>query len=812
MPYLVHKNYYIPHSTFFPYLPYIYSRKPIPISLNAFRRFIGSIPAWAFVLVLLAITVNTLYFIYKHQTGVDGQSNQRVNGKCLITYITPGGASEKAGMLPGDTLLTVDGIEVREWSNLYRGDKAGDTAIYGVIRNGQELGLPVVFTSPYLFFYGFTITMFVILILLSITSLYLVYKKPDDTAVKLFFIYLQAFAICQNATYLSFSDPLAIAASSIFWLCTCLIGPLLIHFHLLFPRTAKIYNRFKKLPLLFYLIGLIFFIVCLITYIPLVHGRYYLSDFGLIKRIALSWLTFTYLVAVAIVIYQFVTIKDTLSRNQLRLVIIGSFFGIYTGVFLVITPGLVYHISAGHPYFIPVVQGIGGLIMISLILVAIFRYRIWDIGVIFRKALLYLGATMIITLSYFLLILMVNNLTEGESDLTQFLALALSIILFLVLRDRLQSMIDRLFHRETYDTATVVASFEEKLAGIYRSDELKAKIVQNLDEIFHFKSLVFILKKNELIYEPAFVLGIDNQKIDNDFEVTREFEKMLRKSKVFSPGELDQKHAVLEVEGAELVVPLLKEDQPYGFFLCGPKKSEKNYSIQDIRVLSLIAKRVIALFHTANLYQKDLDRQLMLERERARISQDMHDDVGASLTRISILSDLAKNKDDITGETRQWLGQISDTSRGVMEEMSQIIWALNPKNDTLDGLVAYIRRFANEYLEPTTVNCAFDLPEELPEKALGVEVRRNIYLVVREVLHNVVKHAGATSVVLRFKIEDYRFKIEIKDNGKGFDPGNLEFPGNGMVNMKKRMNDIGGEFLIRSEFGVGTAIELVILM
>jgi signal transduction histidine kinase len=232
--------------------------------------------------------------------------------------------------------------------------------------------------------------------------------------------------------------------------------------------------------------------------------------------------------------------------------------------------------------------------------------------------------------------------------------------------------------------------------------------------------------------------------------------------------------------------------------------------MQDIRVLSLIAKRVIALFQTANLYQKDLDRQLMLERERARISQDMHDDVGASLTRISILSDLAKNKPDITGETRQWLGQISDTSRSVMEEMSQIVWALNPKNDTLEGLVAYLRRFANEFLEPTTVNCTFDLPEELPKKALSVEIRRNIYLVVREALHNVVKHSGAARVDIRLSIVDGRFSISIRDDGKGFDPEKLELPGNGLVNMKKRMNDIGGEVVIKSEPGFGTGIELIV--
>jgi signal transduction histidine kinase len=774
--------------------------------LKSLKRIISIVPVWAFLLVLLAITVNTLYFIYKHQIPVDGQSNQRVNGKCLITYVTPGGAADNAGMLPGDTLLTVDSFDVHEWSDIYHGEKVGDTCIYGVVRNGQPLGLPVVFTSPYLFFYGFTITTFIILILLSITSLYLIYKKPDDPAVKLFFIYLQAFAICQNATYLSFSDSLAMAASFIFWLCTCLMGPLLIHFHLLFPRKAKIYNRFKKLPVLFYLIGVIFFIVCLITYMPLVHGRYYLSDFNLIKRIVLSWLTFTYFLAVITVMYQFITIKDTLSRNQLRLVIIGSFFGIYTAVFLVITPGLVYHISAGHPYFIPVVQGIGGLIMISFILIAIFRYRIWDIGIIIRKALLYLGATMIITLSYFLLIFLVNLMTAGESNLTRFSALAISILVFLVLRDRLQHLIDRLFQRETYDSATVVSDFEEKLAGIYRADELKAKIVQSLDEIFHFKTFVLSLKKNELVYEPAFALGMIHEKIKEEIEVTTELEKKLLKQKVFSPAELDQKLSFLEDAFGELVVPLLKEDEPYGFFVCGQKKSEKTYSMQDIRVLALIAKRIIALFNTAHLYQKDLDRQLMLERERARISQDMHDDVGASLTRISILSDLAKNKDDISGETRQWLGQISDTSRGVMEEMSQIIWALNPVNDTLGGLIAYLRRFVNEYLDPTSIDFTFDLPETLPDRALSVEVRRNVYLVVREALHNVVKHSGAKKVWISTNLNEHGFRIMIRDNGNGFDPEKLEFPGNGLINMKKRMNDIGGEFLIKSLIGEGTEI------
>jgi len=98
----------------------------------------------------------------------------------------------------------------------------------------------------------------------------------------------------------------------------------------------------------------------------------------------------------------------------------------------------------------------------------------------------------------------------------------------------------------------------------------------------------------------------------------------------------------------------------------------------------------------------------------------------------------------------------------------------------------------------------------LPEKALTVETRRNIYLVAREALHNVVKHSAATKVDIKLSILDSRFSISIKDDGKGFDPGKLEFPGNGLVNMKKRMNDIGGEIMMKSEAGLGTLIELIV--
>jgi signal transduction histidine kinase len=530
-----------------------------------------------------------------------------------------------------------------------------------------------------------------------------------------------------------------------------------------------------------------------------------------VNRIVVSWVLLSFCIAMVLTIYQFRTIKTTMARNQLRMVFIGSFFGYSIPMAYAFFYHFLLSLDSKYPFiFYEFAQGITHIILIICFLIALFRYRIWDIELYIKKVLLYMGATLVITLTYLVLVFFVNRLTEGESDVIRFLALVVSVISFLVLRDRIQQLIDRLFQRETYDTATVVSDFEAKLTGIYRFDELKQKIGQRIDEIFHLNSFVFSLKTADLVYGPAFAFGRNDLLTGSEFKINQEFEEKLLKSKVFSPEELNQKPLILRETNEELVVPLVADGQPAGFFICGRKKSERIYSRQDIQLLSLLARRVVALLHTASLYQKDLDRQFMLERERARISQDMHDDVGASLTRISILSELAKSRSDLPAETSQWLGQISDTSRGVMEEMSQIIWALNPKNDTLEGLVSYLRRFTFEYLEPSPVTCIFELPEAIPDTALSVEVRRNVYLVVREALHNMVKHSGAMNVWISMNPDGNRFIIRVKDDGQGFDPVNLQFPGNGLNNMKKRMSDISGEFQLTSQVGEGTEIRLVV--
>ncbi len=781
------------------------------------RHSLRRIPYWAYLLVLAVIGINTAWLIYRGRIPLGGATLKMEQGYYIHDFVNPRGSVYEAGIRPGDTLVSMDAVAIEKWQyNL----KTGDTVIAGILRNGKETAMPVIIDSIHSYAPWFFWSVYIIVILVTIGSLWLLYKKPNDKSAVLFFIVIQMFMIVINAISYQDNAPLGMIAVFAFHFSSCFIGTALIHFHLLFPKPATFFNQGKRWLILFYILSFILLTAYFTSYYFLHYpgfmtGKYY----GLFDRIVVSWMTLTFLLALVVAVFQFRTIKDTLSRNQLRLVITGSAFGFIGPAAFSLFYKSVGDISAKYPLMVPVSQGTATMILICCILVAIFRYRIWDIEIFIRRAMLYLGATMVIMLSYLLLLYLVDLFTLRESSLTRFVMLALSVIIFLAVRDWLQRMLERVFFREKYDPTTVVSRFEEKLAGIYRADELKSGIVMRMDEIFHFSHIAFLLKKNELVYETVFSAGLDHQRVKGEFMVTRELENRLQKQKVFTPGEMEQMPVFIEETHAELVVPVLKDEHPFGFFLCGPKKSEKPYSMQDIRLLSLIARRVNALFHTAALYQKDLDRQLMLERERARISQDMHDDIGASLTRISMMSDLVNNRTDVGDGARQWLAKISNASRGLMEEMNQIIWALNPRNDNLEGLVTYIRRFAFEYLEPTTVDCVFDLPAEMPHLALSVEVRRNVYLVSREAVHNVVKHSGATKVVITFTPqtplcegerwgEERSFKISIHDNGKGFDPGKFEFQGNGLINMKKRMHEIGGALVIHSIIGRGTEIEL----
>jgi signal transduction histidine kinase/ligand-binding sensor domain-containing protein len=205
---------------------------------------------------------------------------------------------------------------------------------------------------------------------------------------------------------------------------------------------------------------------------------------------------------------------------------------------------------------------------------------------------------------------------------------------------------------------------------------------------------------------------------------------------------------------------------------------------------------------------KALEQQHVLERERTRISQDMHDEVGAGLTEIGILSELAKRNIRNPQEAEIQMQRVSETSRETIASIGEIIWAINPKNDLLDDLVAYLRHYTARYLGPTGITLEFDIPETIPDFHFSAESRRNIFLVMKETLHNIVKHSEATAVVIKVAFTKEHLDILVKDNGKGFSASDTSRFGNGLHNMEKRMKTIGGGFVIESSPGEGTSVAI----
>ena len=195
-----------------------------------------------------------------------------------------------------------------------------------------------------------------------------------------------------------------------------------------------------------------------------------------------------------------------------------------------------------------------------------------------------------------------------------------------------------------------------------------------------------------------------------------------------------------------------------------------------------------------------------LQGERARISQDLHDDLGASLTELSILSALAVEDPD-ADKLRSSADQLSRKAKGVVGALDEIVWATNPREDSLRSLVDYLAAFAREFLDSVQVPLRTEVTREVPEVMIGPRRRHNVFLATREAINNAVKHANPSSIHLRIAIEDEHLVVRVTDDGKGFAVEYAE-SGNGLTNLRRRMTDCGGSCRIESVQGGGTTVTI----
>jgi signal transduction histidine kinase len=222
--------------------------------------------------------------------------------------------------------------------------------------------------------------------------------------------------------------------------------------------------------------------------------------------------------------------------------------------------------------------------------------------------------------------------------------------------------------------------------------------------------------------------------------------------------------------------------------------------------LTVIAIVRYVSFRRLRTQVRQLEQQTLLHKERARIAKDIHDDLGANLTQITLLSELARQDMAAPKKAGEHVDKISATARQVMKSLDEIVWAVNPRNDTLPHLVDYLGQFTIDFLRAPGVRCRLDLPEHPPELNVPADIRHNLFLAVKEALNNIVKHAGAKQVQLAVDVSNGKLRVVVTDDGQGFENPPQDAWADGLRNMRQRMAEIGGSFAIESHSGAGTTI------
>jgi signal transduction histidine kinase len=205
-----------------------------------------------------------------------------------------------------------------------------------------------------------------------------------------------------------------------------------------------------------------------------------------------------------------------------------------------------------------------------------------------------------------------------------------------------------------------------------------------------------------------------------------------------------------------------------------------------------------------------LEQLHALEQERARIARDIHDDLGSRLTHISMLSELAEADKAKPDEVETHVRKIAASARETVRSLDEIVWAISPEHDTWNSLVEYLGEYANEFFEGTNVRCRLEMSMDLPPYLLPSEVRHGLFLVFKEVLNNSLKHARASEVRVRVSETGSGVEIVVADDGRGFELGKAGAGsrGNGLSNMRERIESLGGRFQIDTELGKGTRVTI----
>jgi signal transduction histidine kinase/ligand-binding sensor domain-containing protein len=205
-----------------------------------------------------------------------------------------------------------------------------------------------------------------------------------------------------------------------------------------------------------------------------------------------------------------------------------------------------------------------------------------------------------------------------------------------------------------------------------------------------------------------------------------------------------------------------------------------------------------------------VEEQRAIASERSRIARDLHDDLGANLTGVALQLDLARSGNHLPEALQQQLAAIAQRTRGLVDNMREAVWAMNPQHDNVESLASFLGQYTEDLLAQAGLRCRLDLPPQAPARSLSSHARHELFLVIKEALQNILRHARASEVHLRLEHDERELRLAVSDNGRGLPADKPRPADHGLDNMEKRVKNLGGNFVIKSSPGQGTCIEIVL--
>jgi len=351
-----------------------------------------------------------------------------------------------------------------------------------------------------------------------------------------------------------------------------------------------------------------------------------------------------------------------------------------------------------------------------------------------------------------------------------------------------------------WDTAYV----HHKLFLSYRdsllNEENKNKMLKNLMD-YEFEK-----KEDSLKYQQA----LTDEKLKQQVLLARQQKQtlLLKENEVaLLNNEKQLQDLRLKNNEAELVVQKAETDKKQNqLVLLNKEKDIQSLQIKKQKQFKnylLIGSALSIIIASFGYYNYRTRQQLKLQMLRNKIASDLHDDVGSTLSSISIFSQMAQQQ---AKEVIPLLETIGENSRKMLDAMADIVWTINPENDQFEKIISRMKNFAYELLGAKNIDFEFNADEDVTGMKLSMDIRKSLYLIFKEATNNLVKYSGADKAVFNIRGEKNNLIMLIKDNGKGFDL-QQSTTGNGLKNMKKRAEEIGAHFMIDSKPS-GTTIEL----